>query len=374
MDNNSRCLALSVILLGSFTVPIASSTAIAATVTVAVGDNFFNPTSSTINVNDTVQWNWNSTDANMHSSTSDTSIWDSGTAGANHTFSRQFTSSGSFPYHCTVHSSIQKATITVQAAANNPPTVTVTNPVNGAVIASPATFAFGANASDSDGSVTNVQLRQGGTILTNRAAKPYTYAISNLASGSYTFTAIASDNLGAKATNSVSITVNDLPTIAITNPVDGTVLSAPAKLTLAASASDTDGSVTNVQFLQGTTVLTNKSSAPYTVTVSNLVASSYTFTAIAADNRNGKTTNSISVSVVTPVAVTLSAPQQPSASSFQFNYSANAGLRYVIERSSNLSNWTSLATNVAASSLESWLDTNALLSPGFYRVGRMPNP
>jgi hypothetical protein len=151
-------------------------------------------------------------------------------------------------------------------------------------------------------------------------------------------------------------------------------LSAPATLTLRVSASDSDGSVTNVQFLQGTTLLTNRASAPYTVTVSNLVTSNYTFSAIAADNRNGKATNSISVSVVTPVAVMLSAPQRPSAGSFQFNYSANTGLRYVIERSSNLAVWTSIDTNVAASSLESWLDTNAIASPGFYRVGRLPNP
>jgi plastocyanin len=374
MDNPLRCRAITVILCGWLAAQNTCGTAQAATVTVAVGDNFFNPTTSTINVNDTVQWNWSAADANMHSSTSDTSIWDSGTFGANHTFSRQFTSAGSFPYHCTVHSAVQKATITVQAAANNPPTVTVTNPISGTVIAAPAAFTFGANASDSDGSVTNVQLRQSGAILTNRAAKPYTFAISNLASGSYTFTAIASDNLGAKATNSVSITVNDLPLVAITNPATGAVLSAPATLTIRASASDSDGSVTNVQFLQGTTLLTNRASAPYTVTVSNLVTSNYTFSAIAADNRNGKATNSISVSVVTPVDILLSAPQRPSAGSFQFNYSANTGLRYVIERSSNLAVWTSIDTNVAASSLESWLDTNAIASPGFYRVGRLPNP
>jgi plastocyanin len=374
MDTQPRCLTVIVILLGWLAVQSTCNTSQAATVTVAVGDNFFNPTSSTINVNDTVQWNWSAGDVNMHSSTSDTGIWDSAVNSAGHTFSRQFTSSGSFPYHCTVHSAVQKATITVQAAANNPPSVTVTNPVNGAVIASPAAFTFGANASDSDGSVTNVQLRQSGTILTNRAAKPYTFAISNLASGSYTFTAIASDNLGAKATNSVSIVVNDLPLVAVTNPATGTVLSAPATLTLGASASDSDGSVTNVQFLQGATVLANRPNAPYTVTVSNLVTSIYTFSAIAADNRNGKATNSISVSVVTPVAVMLSAPQRPSPGSFQFNYSANTGLRYVIERSSDLSVWTSIGTNVAASSLESWLDTNALTSPGFYRVGRLPNP
>jgi hypothetical protein len=160
---------------------------------------------------------------------------------------------------------------------------------------------------------------------------------------------------------------------ACTSPASGSAFEGGTNLLLTVFAKAPTG-VTNVQFLQGATILTNRPNAPYTVTVSNLASSNYTFSAIAADNRNGKATNSISVSVVTPVDILLSAPQRPSAGSFQFNYSANTGLRYVIKRSSNLAVWTSIDTNVAASSLESWLDTNALASPGFYRVGRLPNP
>src|SRR5256885_13570747 len=66
-------------------------------------------------------------------------------------------------------------------------------------------------SSDPGGSVTNVQFRQGTTILTNKASSPYFVIVSNLVSGVYGFSTIASDNLGAKATNSISITVNALP-------------------------------------------------------------------------------------------------------------------------------------------------------------------
>jgi hypothetical protein len=289
------------------------------------------------------------------------------------TFTKTFASAGTFPYHCTVHSTIQFGTVTVQAA-NTPPTVTITNPANGIVLSAPAAFLLQATASDPGGSVTNVQFRQGTTVLTNKASSTYFVSVTNLAAASYTFSAIASDNLGAKATNSVTITVNALPTVAITNPANGSVFSAPATTTIAASASDSDGTVTNVQFLQDGLVLANRSSLPYSVTVSNLAAGVYALSAVASDNHGGKATNQISVSAVIPVAIILSSPQQVSGTNFQFNYSANAGLTYVVEQSANLSTWNPLSTNTAASNPVAFVHTNAPASPGFYRVGRLPNP
>ncbi len=60
---------------------------------------------------------------------------------------------------------------------------------------------------------------------------------------------------------------------------------------------------------------------------------------------------------------------------FTFSYTADAGLSYVLQSSSNLVDWVSLVTNVAPGSQV--LFTNALdpaTSAGFYRVGRLPNP
>jgi len=192
--------------------------------------------------------------------------------------------------------------------------------------------------------------------------------------GSYTFSAIASDNLGAKATNSISLMVNALPTVAVTDPASGAVFSVPATLVMMAAASDSDGTVTNVQFLKDGVVFTNRASLPYSVTVSNLGAGSYALSAVASDNLGGKTTNTISVSAVTPVAIILSSPQRVSGTNFQFNYSANVGLKYVVEQSANLSSWNSLGTNTAAGNPVTFVHTNASASPGFYRVGRLPNP
>jgi plastocyanin len=171
----------------------------------------------------------------------------------------------------------------------------------------------------------------------------------------------------------VQSAANQPPTVTVTNPPDGTVLSAPATITLAASASD-DGSVTNVQFFQGGTSLANVSSSPYSVAVNNLGAGDYTFSAVATDNGGLTATNAIVVHVVTPVAVVLSAMQRPSPTSFQFSYSANVGLQYIVLRSGDLMSFTPISTNPAASNPVTFLDSGATGAVNFYRVGRLPNP
>jgi hypothetical protein len=172
------------------------------------------------------------------------------------------------------------------------------------------------------------------------------------------------------------IAANAAPTVTITNPANGAILSAPANIVLAASASDSDGSVTNVQFLQGAVTLANVASAPYSVPVNSLAAGNYTFSAIATDNGGLKATNAISLSVVVPVEVVIGAAQRTDAAHFQFSYSANTGLNYVVQRSTDLSSpgWSSLVTNTATNTPMIFVDAGATNNPGFYRVGRMPNP
>ncbi len=100
-------------------------------------------------------------------------------------------------------------------------------------------------------------------------------------------------------------------------------------------------------------------SSPYSVVVNNLGAGDYTFSAVATDNGGLRATNAIVVHVVTPVPIVLSALQRPSPTSFQFNYSANVGLRYVVQRSGALPSFTPISTNTAASNPVTFLDNGA---------------
>ena len=50
-------------------------------------------------------------------------------------------------------------------------------------------------------------------------------------------------------------TSNVPPTVSLTSPSNGATYTAPANISLAATASDSDGSVTKVDFYSGTTLL-----------------------------------------------------------------------------------------------------------------------
>jgi RHS repeat-associated protein len=173
------------------------------------------------------------------------------------------------------------------------PTVSITNPTNGQLfVISPTNITLTATASD-NGSVTNVAFYSGTNFLGQVTNSPYTMTWSNVAAGTYTLTAIASDNLGAPTVSSpVTITVNAMPSVSLTNPVSGAYfLTTPTNISLSATASDSDGTITNVSFYNGATLLTQFTSSPYNFTWSNVNGGSYTLTATATDNRGASTTS-----------------------------------------------------------------------------------
>ena len=359
-----------------FGTPFSSQAAVAV-VGVGNGGDVFTPAVANISTGDQVIWVWQSIGIIQHNTTNLAALWGSGNHPAPFSYTNTFNTAGSFPYECSLHVVFgMTGTINVAAVANQPPTVSITNPASGAVFAAPANVTMQATAADSDGTVTNVQFRVGSIILTNDNTAPYAAVTNNLAAGSYTLFAIAADNTGATATNSISIVVDTPPSVTITNPASGTVFAAPANVTIQAAASDTDGTVTNVQFLVDANVVTNNSTAPFSAVTNNLAAGSYILSAVAADNNGLKATNTAAISVVTPVSVLLSTLPQLTPANFMFSYTANAGLSYIVQRSTNLvsPNWTTLITNTAGSSSVNFTDLNVTVSPGFYRVGRLPNP
>jgi hypothetical protein len=182
--------------------------------------------------------------------------------------------------------------------ANVPPTVSITSPTNGAAFTSPAIVPITANANDSDGSVTNVAFFDGGTFLGGTNNTPYTVT-ATLATGSHPLTAVATDNLGLATTSTiVNVTVsvaNVPPSVTITNPPDNTSFGNTATVSVGTSASDTDGSVTNVQLFNGAVLLRSFSAAPYTFSgtsiAGNFALGTNTLTAVAADNLGARATS-----------------------------------------------------------------------------------
>ncbi len=209
--------------------------------------------------------------------------------------------------------------------------------------------------------------------LWNSSTSGFTFTFNNAGTFNY-YCQPHAVTFGMKGTITVNAAANVPPTVTITNPANGIILSAPASLTLKANAADADGSVTNVKFLQSTTSLGDVTAAPFSIGVNNLTAADYTFSAIANDNNGATATNSITVHVINPNPVTISAAAVATPGSFQFNYSADIGLTYVVQASTNLFDWVSLMTNTAAAGPVTFTDPNAGSAGAFYRVGRLSNP
>jgi len=259
------------------------------------------------------------------------------------------------------------------ALAPPTPTISITNPTSGSVFAAPANVNIGANAAVSSGTVTNVQFFTNNVSFKSVLTAPFSLTANNLAAGAYALKAVATA-AGISATSAVvNITVILPPTVSITNPASGAVFAAPANVSIGANAAVNVGTVTNVQFFTNGISLGSVLAAPFSLTANNLAAGAYALKAVVTVAGISATSPVVNVSVVSPVPVNISGASLNSGQ-FTFNYTANAGLTYGIQSSTNLFNWVSLTTNVAPGSPV--LFTNALNSTGmeFFRVGRLPNP
>lgn len=91
---------------------------------------------------------------------------------------------------------------------------------------------------------------------------------------------------------------NSPPSVNITSPGKGAVFSGPLDITIAASASDSDGTVTLVEFYQGSAKVGEDATAPYSTVWTNVSPGSYSLTARAIDNLGAeKKSKPVSISV-----------------------------------------------------------------------------
>jgi regulation of enolase protein 1 (concanavalin A-like superfamily) len=121
--------------------------------------------------------------------------------------------------------------------------------------------------------------------------------------------AVSSHVTGVNATatfDNVTITSstpppNQAPSVSLTSPAPGATFTAPATISIAASASDADGTIAKVEFFSGTTLLGTDTAAPYVLSWSNVPAGSYTLRAVATDD-DGAAAASANVSITVSTA------------------------------------------------------------------------
>jgi RHS repeat-associated protein len=195
--------------------------------------------------------------------------------------------------------------------------------------------------------------------------------------GTYTLFVHAHDVSGDTASNSVTVNLNALPQVGITNPpslIGGgiTTYTGVTSVTICATNFDRDGFVTNVQFYCGSTHFSpSVSNAGYWSFTSNFPPATYAVTAIASDNEGASSASAIRVFKVVPTnpppTVYITYPTSGST--------LPAGASITI--TADATNWPASVTNVEffANSQSLGSDTNAPYSvtvccwkPGSYDI------
>jgi len=186
----------------------------------------------------------------------------------------------------------------------------VTGPSSSSTYTAPVDISLLAQSLETGGSITKVEFYQGSVLIgvgTALSGGYYYLGWSHVAPGNYSVTAKATDNLGAVTTSSpltftVNPPVNVPPTVSLTAPANGSSYIAPASVAMSATAADSDGTVTKVEFYQGAVLLGTATTAPYGYTWANVLVGSYSLHAKAYDNL-GAVTDSAAVSVTVNAGV-----------------------------------------------------------------------
>lgn len=190
-----------------------------------------------------------------------------------------------------------EAPLLVAAECEPPGTVTLTSPTEGARVPAPASF--------------NLAATVDGPACTGRTITFFANGIqisgsvwSNVPVGNYSLTARAKDSGGISTSAAVNVSVTGT-TVSLTSPSNGTVVTAPASFTLAATASSTEGPIGKVEFYANGVLKNTDTVAPYSYVYAGVAAGSYALTAKAYDTLNNSATSA---------AVTVTSNAAPSVS------------------------------------------------------------
>jgi hypothetical protein len=159
-------------------------------------------------------------------------------------------------------------------STNNPPTVSLAS--SASIATAPASINLTATANDSDGSIAKVEFFKAGVKLGEDTAAPFTFPVTGLTAGTYSFTARATDNQGATATSAaISVTVNNTTNSA----------TVPASATFVKTDTTTQGNWIRTYGAEGYTIIGNASLVPSYGGATPSGKQDYTWAASTTDTR-----------------------------------------------------------------------------------------
>jgi len=253
------------------------------------------------------------------------------------------------------------------------PTVNVVNPVDGSIVSGSVTIQV--DASDDVGvDVVEYSIDDGAyQVMGYNSETGYWEAVwdsTGVADGLHTITARATDTIGQTSTDSITVTVDnidDSPTVAITSPADGTIVS--GTVTIEASAGDDKG-VSKVDFYIDDAFLATDDTEPYSAIwdTTSVVDGAHAITAIATDTigQTASDSNGVVVDNTPPAQVTGLAITTVSSSQLDLSWDANTETdldHYNVYRSTTSGGPYDL---VASSTTNSYSNTGLAASTTYY--------
>jgi len=177
--------------------------------------------------------------------------------------------------------------------------VALTSPGNGGTYGTGSQIVFSASHNAGGTPEPQVDFYVNGQIFQTVSKAPYSYAVGLTQPGSYVVHAVlrSGDRTTVSGKSTITVVQGAAPTVAISSPVSGGTVNVGSGLTLAASATDTDGTISSVQFYANGIPVGTDASSPYTMTFTPTSEGVYRFTALATDSSN-QTTMSSTVSVL----------------------------------------------------------------------------
>jgi endoglucanase Acf2 len=148
-------------------------------------------------------------------------------------------------------------------------------------------------------------------------------AISGLAEGMYNFILTVKNTDLRVSTDEVLVmvtsTANVAPSVSLTSPANNSTFTEGKPVTLSATASDFDGTISKVEFYQGSTLISTITTAPYTTTW-NPTVGNYAITAKATDNGGVVSTSQVANVTIAPLMSCTTTSTVATQGSFSVGY------------------------------------------------------
>lgn len=221
--------------------------------------------------------------------------------------------------------------VTVNPAQNQAPTVnagadqSITLPVNQVTL--------NATASDADGSISGYSWsKKSGPAANLSGTNTSALSVTGMIAGTYTFTVTATDNLGATATDDVTVIVNastaNQPPV-VEAGAKQTITLPSHTATFTAVASDVDGTIASYSWkkIGGSNTITMIGTSSSTLSVSNVVAGTYVFRVEVSDNKGATAADTVRLKV-NAATTTTTTTQMTAATSSTTGYTLSLGQNY----------------------------------------------